>query len=286
MKKQELEEKLNRIELRLSQFEVLDTLVSDFQAKKIQFDSIVSNANAQQQNIDQIPFKRAEVESLVVDSQKLKEELQQRVASFEELETKLKSLEKKINKTDNLAREQLGMISNQKLSNSFDMQSTDLIAEKLKWFKWLVASTIFLLVVIIIIVWWQTRIEDNSIFELSFLVKLTLTSPIIFFAFFINREYARSQKLLEEYQFKASVARSFEAYKEIIENSFSDQIPMSNDFNEKKIDFILETISSLYVSPMRNICENSQRGLSGKGTSSLFSNMKNVVSDAKNIVSK
>lgn len=285
MKKQELEQKLNSIDLKLEQLGDLNSLVSGFKSQKQQLDTTVRNATAQQQNINQIPIKKSELDVLVSEAHSLKEELNQNIVDSEEVKNRVEELEKKIDETDDLAREQLGIISNEKLSNSFDIRSADLITEKKKWFRWLIGSTISLLVAIGLIVWWQT-INGDSIFELSFLVKIALTSPIIFFEFFVSREYSRSQELLEEYQFKASVARSFEAYKEIIEESFSDRSSTAADFDEKKLDFILETIKSLYISPMKSISDNNQKGLSKKESSSLLSDIKNTVSDVRSIVGR
>lgn len=284
MKKIELEQKLNNIETKLTQLGDLNSLITNFENQKQQFNSVIQSVNAQQQNIDQIPIKKTELETLILEVKTLQEKLSQNLEESEDFKSEIEELEKKIEETDTLTREQLGVISNEKLSNSFDLRSTNLINDKKRWFKWLVGSTVFLLAVICLVVFWQTE-QGDSIFEISFLVKIALTSPIIFFEFFVNREYSRAQELLEEYQFKASVARSFEAYKEIIESSFPDQIG-TKDFSQKKLDFILKTIDSLYVSPMENISKNNEKGLSKKESNSLLVDVRNIVSDVRGIVSK
>ncbi|MDE2079490.1 MAG: hypothetical protein KGI73_03825, partial [Patescibacteria group bacterium] len=103
------------------------------------------------------------------------------------------------------------------------------------------------------IVAWQVLYEKAALFEVSFLIKIALTSPIVYFIVFINREYGRARNLIEEYAFKAAIARSFEAYKDIIEHIFEAQQPQTY---QRKLDFILEAVTDLYSSPMRNIKDN------------------------------
>ena len=100
----------------------------------------------------------------------------------------------------------------------------------------------------------------------------------------MNREYSRSKRLKEEYEFKASIARSLEAYKEIIENLFADQ---PGDEYKKKLDFILESIGQLYSSPMRNIKDNELNDARvDKKIMPILSDIKDIVSDITGVVPK
>ena len=260
MTKKEYEDKIGNIETKLKQIGDLDDLFNIVTSKNSKFQEIVQKASEQEENINQIPIKKEEFEKI-----------------FRDLENKNTESNKKLEEILELSREQLGIISNEKLSNSFDIRSVKLIEEKEEWFKRLLITTLVLVIAIIAVVIWQTA-AGYSIFEISFLVKLALTSPVIFFEFFISKEYSRSQELLEEYQFKASVARSFEAYKEIIENSFSNKDETGDKgFEEKKLDFILETVRSLYISPMKNINENRENKISLKSVKTDLSNILSVL---------
>ena len=61
------------------------------------------------------------------------------------------------------------------------------------------------------------------------------------------------RSLIEEYTFKAALARSFEAYKEVVQSVDSETSPI------KTLAFILESIKSLYSSPMVNIKNNTHK---------------------------
>ena len=277
MTKKEYEDKIGNIETKLKQIGDLDDLFNIVTSKNSKFQEIVQKASEQEENINQIPIKKEEFEKIFKELEISKDATEKNLEIIKDLENKNTESNKKLEEILELSREQLGIISNEKLSNSFDIRSVKLIEEKEEWFKRLLITTLVLVIAIIAVVIWQTA-AGYSIFEISFLVKLALTSPVIFFEFFISKEYSRSQELLEEYQFKASVARSFEAYKEIIENSFSNKDETGDKgFEEKKLDFILETVRSLYISPMKNINENRENKISLKSVKTDLSNILSVL---------
>lgn len=283
MNKKELQQKLLEIDQSLKVLGDLDSMVQNFDSQKQILDSLITKVQAQQANIDAIPNKKQELENLVNDVATIKEDIIEKKNLVEEANEKIEVIKIKADEIHSLSLQQLGIISNEKLSNSFDKVKNDLKKDNEKWFWWLFGTSIVLLLSIIIIVIWQT-IKGDTIFEISFLVKLALTSPIIFFEFFVNREYSRSQRLIEEYEFKSSIARSLEAYKEIIENLFSDQ---QGDEYKKKLDFILGSIGQLYSSPMKNMRDNEVKNNQiDKKVTPILSDIKDIVSDVKDIVSK
>lgn len=283
MNKKELSEKLVGIDQSLKALGDLNALVQGFTEQKQVMDALILKVQAQEENIDAIPEKKEELEGLVEKVTTLKESTVEQQKLSEEAKQTVDALKTKTDEIHNLSLQQLGVISNEKLSNSFDKVKGDLKSDNKKWFNWLLGTSITLLLAVLGIVVWQTM-NGDTIFEVSFLVKLALTSPIIFFEFFVNREYSRSKRLIEEYEFKASIARSLEAYKEIIENLFADQ---PGDEYKKKLDFILESIGQLYSSPMRNIKENgSKEDKVDKKVMPILSDIKDIVSDITGVVPK
>lgn len=283
MNKKELAQKIVEIDQNLKTLGDLNTLVQNVSSQKQVMDTLIAQLQAQKINIDAIPVKKQELEDLIEKFEGLKENTTEQQSLIEEAKNNINELSAKTGDIHKLSLEQLGIISSDKLSNSFDKVKIDLKKDSKSWFNWLLGTSIALVVFVIIIVVWQV-IQGDTIFEISFLVKLALTSPIIFFEFFVNREYSRAQRLIEEYEFKSSIARSLEAYKEIIEDLFADQ---PGDDYKKKLNFILDSIGELYSSPMRNIRENELKNdkIDKKVTPAL-SDIKDIVSDVKNIVSK
>jgi len=287
MNKKDLEQKVLEINQKLQSFgdlnvaiqefntkkQVLENLINDFQGKKPQADSF----------IDALPQKQKDFQELTDSIAELKTDITQQIIDNNALQEKLVEVQRKSEEIQVLSLEQLGKISNEKLSNSFDKVKDDLKNNNGKWFWWLFGTSILLLLAVIGIVVWQTG-KDDTIFEISFLVKIALTSPIIFFEIFVANQYSRSQRLIEEYEFKVSIARSLEAYKEIIVGLFTDK---EGDEFKKKLDFILEAIGKLYSSPMSNIKKNETKEASiNKRITPVLSDIKDIVSDVKNIVSK
>lgn len=283
MNKKELEQRIIEIDVNLKALGDLAVLVTSSNETKIKMESLITNIESHEKEIDAIPEKKEELEALVQEASELKDSITAQQTVIQETQIVIESLKTKTEELQKLSLDQLGVISNEKLSNSFDKVTGDLKDCNEKWFWWLLGTSIALIVSVLVIVIWQTEVGD-TIFEISFLVKIALTSPIIFFEFFINREYSRSQRLIEEYEFKASIARSLEAYKEIIENLFSDQ---PGEEYKKKLDFILESIGQLYSSPMKNIRDNECSGnKTEKIVLKVLSDLKDTVSDVKVIVSK
>jgi len=283
MNKKELTQKLTEIDQSLKTLGDLNVLVQNVSSQKQVMDTLIAQLQAQKVNIDAIPAKKLELDNLVQEVETLKESTTEQQNLTEEVKSTVDALKTKTDEIHNLSLQQLGTISNEKLSNSFDKVKDDLKKDNEKWFKWLVGTSIALLLAVVGVVVWQVA-KGDTIFEISFLVKLALTSPIIFFEFFVNREYSRSKRLIEEYEFKASIARSLEAYKEIIENLFADQ---PGDEYKKKLDFILESIGQLYSSPMKNIKDNETGSDKfDKKIMPIVSDIKDMVSDITGVVPK
>jgi hypothetical protein len=250
MNKKELQQTLIEIDSRLKAFGDLNELIVKAQS----LPSVLSDAELKKTNIESflndLPTRSEELNRLTKEVKGLNEELASQKNDVSSSVEKIKELSQKVEALVEETRVQLGKAANEKLANSFEIVSSGLVKEKEAWYNRLVKSVLALIVASIIIVAWQVH-EAKTLYELSFLIKVTLTSPFVYFVIFINREYSRTRSLIEEYIFKTSIARSFEAYKEIVESTDSEDL-------KKTLDFILDTTKDLYSSPMVNIKNNSQ----------------------------
>jgi hypothetical protein len=278
MNKKDLENKIIEVDQQLKSFGDLSVLIQDFNSKKQNAEVLITEMQNQKPKFDEFSISLPEKEKifmeLVTSIGILKKETAEQKEESQKVKEKLFEIQKKTEEINIISLEQLGKISNEKLSNSFDKVKSDLKISNGKWFWWLLGTSILLLVSIVGIVIWQTK-QGGSIFEISFIVKIALTSPIIFFEFFVNREYSRSQRLIEEYEFKASIARSLEAYKEIVVGLFDEK---EGDEFKKKLDFILDAIGSLYSSPMANIRNNQIESVNmDKALKPVISSIKDIM---------
>ena len=248
MNKEELDKKLQEIDEKLTALGDLTLLIE--QGKSLP--QIISDLNIQQSNIksylDKIPEQSNNIINLTSNIEKLISELN---SKKEEVSESLKKLGESNSKIEELAQkttEQLGIAANVKLSHTFENIKEELIKDRNNWFIWLRISVLSLIITTGILVFWQW-VEYKTIFEPTFLIKLALTSPFVYFTIFINREYNRTRNLIEEYTFKAAISKSFDAYHEIIKNSESTNV-------EKKLEFVTKAIENIYSSPMVNIKRN------------------------------
>src|SRR3989338_442965 len=253
MNKKELEAKLIEIQQKLSALGELSTLIQSGTQLPALVNQAQSTSTAAQELLPKLTTQQQTLEALTKEILGLKNELSTRNEEIGGLVEKTNALQEK---TDGLRQEtlaQLGLAASEKLSNSFEQVKIDLAKEKTSWFYWLVGGVAALVVATATIAVWQVR-DVGTLYHISFFIKIALTSPLVYFIIFANREYNRARSLIEEYTFKAAIARSFEAYKEILQDAFADQQPL---IFQKKLDFMLDAVSGLYSSPMRNVKMNA-----------------------------
>jgi hypothetical protein len=252
MNKKELQQTLAEINQKLVDLGDLSSLVkqghdipsiiTDIQLKKTSIESFLND----------LPTRSEELNRITTEVKVLNEQVLAREGEVSTLIEKTKESQQKEEELIKETQVQLGVAANAKLASTFERVKEELGKDKEKWFRWLVGAVFILICSTVGIVVWQTS-EKETIFELSFLIKIALTSPVVYFVIFTNREYSRVRNIIEEYTFKGAIARSFEAYKNIIEEIFSDQQAV---IYQQKLDFILGTVTDLYSSPMRNIKDN------------------------------
>jgi hypothetical protein len=229
---------LGDLNLLVQQSQALPGIVTDIQSKKTEFETLLSDVPDQ---IDDLENSISEAQDLTKNVKIQEEQVSVLYAKVDELQTKVNQL---IEET----RIQLGVASNAKLASTFEQVKDDLKIDKKNMFWWLFGSIGFLVIATVVVVLWQIK-DVGTLYHLSFPVRVALLSPVVYFVVFINREYNRARNLIEEYTFKASIARSFEAYREIVQGADAD--------STKTLDFILKSITDLYSSPMVNIKKHS-----------------------------
>jgi hypothetical protein len=272
MNKKELEQKLIEVNAQLKALGDLNALVQQSQ----NLPNLINDAQLKKQQVEtflnDLPTRSEKINQLTAEVEKLNEQLTTRNTEVSELSKQTEELQKKVGELVEETKVQLGVAANAKLASTFEQVKGDLTEDKWRWFHWLVGAVVVLIIATASIVAWQI-IDVGTLYELNFLVKLALTSPFVYFVVFINREYSRTRSLIEEYTFKAAIARSFEAYKEIIQDTDSDDAT-------KTLEFVIKSIADLYSSPMVNIKNNA---LKEKDNSpDILSRARSVVDDVIN----
>lgn len=266
MNKAELNEKIVEINTKLNMLGNLKDLISESENLPELSTELVSQKEELSVLLGEIPEKNSELTALITQATAANAKITEQGAELENSERRVEELEKKVNDLIGQTKIQLGVAANAKLASTFEKVKESLRAEKEKMFKYLIGSVIVLILVTAAVVFWQVK-GDESLYHLNFLIRIALLSPVVYFVVFINSEYNRLRNLIEEYTFKAAIARSFEAYREIVEGADTTEA-------NKTLEFVLSSISDLYSSPMKNIKEHGYK--KDKNSPDLFTKVARI----------
>ncbi|OGZ79085.1 MAG: hypothetical protein A2528_00660 [Candidatus Staskawiczbacteria bacterium RIFOXYD2_FULL_37_9] len=269
MNKKELDQKVIEIDAVLKALGDLNVLVQ--QSKNLP--NIINDAQAGKTNIEkflnELPAHSEEIKKLTSEVTILKDQVSAKNSEVSELVTQTKDTQNKVGELIAETKVQLGVAANAKLASTFEQVKNGLINDKNRWFKWWVGAVIVFIVATGLVVLWQLK-DFGTLYHYNFLIKLALTSPFAYFVVFINREYSRTRNLIEEYTFKAAIARSFEAYKEIVQSTDQENCVSTHKF-------IIDSIGSLYSSPMVNVKRNSHK--ERESTPDILSSIRSIMED-------
>lgn len=254
MKKAELEQKLSDIDQRIGS-------IDDLNQKKITAEQVLSDV--QKQLSEMIP-KTKEATDLLSAALEIKTGAEKAIEvlnkgvedakEYNKLKSQIEALHGSYQELEKLSRDQLGFVSMGTLANSFAERAGNLKESAADWFDRIFNTSLILAIAVIGVAAWQVYAE-KTLLEFSFLVRLPIISPVIYYLVFVHSQYSRDKRLFEEYDYKASIAASFEAYRKVIKEELYDSEGLS-----KKTDFILGTIRDTYSSPMKNILNQESKG--------------------------
>ena len=261
MKKLELEKLLNEINQKIGSADDLQQKIADATQTLVNAQSQVTDLTTKSQQASEL-LAKAQATKTEIDgwSEKVKkgsedadnyeESIQQQNKEYSELKTNLEELKKSYEELEQSAKDQLGLVSMESLANAFAGEATKLEKSTSGWFNRIFWTSIALMAGVLGVAIWQV-VHEQTLLKLSFAIRIPIISPIIYYLYFVVSQYKREKRLLEEYSFKASIARSFEAYRKVLkEESANDQDLL------KKNELIIGTIKDVYSSPMKNIADN------------------------------
>lgn len=258
MKKEEVVQKLTEIENKLNALGDIQTKAGEAESLIQRIRDLASQIDQDKQGTSQL---KTEIQNISEEIKNLKQPIDEATnlakayqAIIDEnnkevdvLKSQLKTFENDATDLEKTIRNQLGAVNAQILSHSFQNEVAKLQKSVNKWFKWLVGSTILLFVTAAIIVVIELT-TTNTFWNANFLIKITLTTPAIFFLAFIVKQYSREKRLLDEYTFKSAVALSFEAYRRLVREEGAKLEDQS-----KIIEFIIASVNNIYSSPTGNM---------------------------------
>jgi len=118
---------------------------------------------------------------------------------------------------------------------------------------WAVMVGVAVVALLAVAGWIIWIVHAKGILSYEFLVKLSISIPLIFWLTFSTRQYTKSKRLEEEYAFKSAVSLSLEAYRDLLkkeagESTKADVIPL-----------ITEAVGKIFSSPSKALAQYSIR---------------------------
>lgn len=228
-------ERIDELELKLKSIDNLEQKKTD----TAQISANIENLNTQLTEL------KNKTDQLNTTSDTLKQEFE---AEKQKIDQKVVEFGDVKNKTDQLMNNiesQLGIVSAEKLALAFKHEAEKLEDTSKSWFKRFFISICVLFIVTAMIVIWEILV-GGQLLSTGLAIKFSMTAPLLYFVIFIHGQYNRSKYLADEYVFKSSVARSFEAYRQLLKE---DGLNAENKIDSKVLDFFINTITQIYKSP-------------------------------------
>jgi len=270
---EELQQKINEVNSILQEIKTQQTQLTDNNQKLSQALADVLTKK------DEFELLRNNLEEMIQNAKSYTETTTEQKKEYEAFRLNYENLSQNIKELEELTRNQLGLVAMETLANSFAAEASNLEKSTTKWFRHVIGATIILVFAVLGISIWQV-LHEGALLRWGLIARLPIATPIIFYLAFASSQYSRDKKLLEEYSFKASIARSFEAYRKVVH----EEIP--EEEKNKKTNFVIETIQSIYSSPMKNIHDNKVGRDESEETSTLFHKILDAVGEIKNFLSK
>ena len=227
----ELEDKLETIEnYPQVKSEVLD-MTNNFESVKSQ--------------INELSVSSGELKNA---SEVLKQEFETKKQEIDQKIVELDDIKNKNNELTTVIENQLGIVNAEKLALAFKSEADKLQIVNDKWFKRFFILICVLFATTIGIIIWEL-ITGGEFLSSGFAIKFSITAPLLYFVIFIHGQYNHSKQLMDEYTFKSSVARSFEAYRQIFKE---DGLNSDNKVDANVLQFFIDTVKDIYKSPCKS----------------------------------
>ena len=125
----------------------------------------------------------------------------------------------------------------------FEARKAELRSSKDHWKNWFLLNIVFLLTVTVFSAWGMAMgVGFTGILWLTLAAGL----PLVYSAIFFHAQHNREREFLEEYSFKSVVARSLEAYHEILKTEVDHK---KTEEQKRFLDFMINSVKDLHTPP-------------------------------------
>lgn len=193
-----------------------------------------------EQNLVTIKSKEGESKNIAESINKINELAQSKSNNIEELRLKTQDLLNKNNEQSEKISDMLQKAAAGSLFNSFNIRKKE--HEKSSRF-WMIVIVVNVIVLSSIASWLAWMVHSKGILSYEFLIKTSVSFPIIYLLTLSTRQYTKSKRLEEEYAFKSAISLSLEAYRDLIKKESGE--PTKGDV----IPLITDAVGKIFSSP-------------------------------------
>lgn len=230
---------------RIKELEEKFESIENFQQVRSELGQLINDNESVKNQISEFSVSTSELKTA---SENIKQEFENKKQEIDQKVIELDTIKKSSEELNQAIENQLGMLNAEKLANAFEFESGQQEKANIKWFARFFYSICSLFIATIGIIIWEIK-AGGQFLSAGFAIKLSVTAPILYFTIFIHNQFSRSKELLDEYTFKAAVARSFEAYRQIFKE---DCITAENKIDPVVTNFFVETVKDIYKSPCKS----------------------------------
>ena len=132
----------------------------------------------------------------------------------------------------------------------FEERKREVEKAKDHWFYWFVANIILLFLIAVLIF---IGLTTGMGLAISSWLEFGVALPLAYSAIFFHAQHSKAREYLEEYSFKALVARSLEVSRRMLKEDMNGK---GADEAKKYMDFVVGSLKDLYTPPREIISKH------------------------------
>lgn len=201
-----------------------------------------SRVNAAQKE-EEVKNKLEAISQIHIEAESKKTEIEKLKSETEELLEKNNEQSEKI--SDLLQKAAAGS-----LFNSFNVRKQE-FESAAKFWRLMIGASIIILVMGAMYI--TLLYQESKVLSHVFLLKFSVSLPVIYWLIFSTRQYTKNKRLEEEYAFKSAISLSLEAYRDLIKKESGEPT------KQEVVPFITKAVEKIFSSPSVSISKHPHK---------------------------
>jgi len=218
--------------------------LNDAKNKLNEVAGIENQVNQKLQEVEQshsnIVQKEEEAKNKLEAISQIHSDAESKKSEVEELKSETEELLQRNNKQSEKINDLLQKASAGSLFNSFNVRKQEFESATKFWQSMIGLSIVILIFGASCVAWSAQKVGISSY---TFLLKFSISLPVIYWLIFSTHQYTKNKRLEEEYAFKSAISLSLEAYRDLIKRESGEST------KEEVVPFITKAVEKIFSSP-------------------------------------